>query len=365
MHVVLSLEPGGMENGVVNLANMLDSNRVETSICCLNSPGAFVERLKSPGIVTCLHKEPGLSARTVFRLANLIEKLQPQIVHTHNLGPLLYALGARLGGASWKLVHGEHAQPTAGELPLRRRVQRMIGYAYCDRIVPVSASLAQFLIEELNCPAALVHPILNGVDTERFSVRDQAGSRKALGLPSEAFVIGQVARFGPYKRHKLLLEAFERLADERDDVYLMFVGGGGSEEAAVTAAVKASRHAQRILLAGYHQDVSPYYRAMDLLVIPSLKEGLANAALEAMATEVPVLTHDACGHADIIQNDVNGFVRHLSGVAELYAALRHVMADRNKLSLVGKLGRKTVVERFSLQRMVDEYAEMYAGALAG
>lgn len=87
LHVVTSLEPGGLENGVVNLANGLDQNRFETGIICLERLGAFCDRLAGDVSVRSLDKLPGFKMPAVLDLVREIRNQSPDIIHTHNLGP--------------------------------------------------------------------------------------------------------------------------------------------------------------------------------------------------------------------------------------------------------------------------------------
>lgn len=358
LHVVLSLEPGGMENGVVNLANGLDDQEFRIEVCCLNRAGDFASRLKNRKMVRVLDKQPGFSWTAVRRLREVFKQVQPAIIHTHNLGTLIYSVLARPGKACLPILHGEHAEFAPADLTLRRRIQRALLYGRVEKIVPVSDSLGEHLIAH-GAPASKIVAINNGVDTERFVPGDRAAARQRLGLPQGAVVLGMVGRFGPYKRHDLLLGAFEQLAKVNQDAHLLFVGGGGPEEGRVRQLVEHSPARARILWAGFQQDPRSHYQAMDLLVLPSFNEGMSNAALEAMASAVPVLCHTACGHADIIQDGENGYVckiEHADGLARLLAEL---LNRREELAATGRSGRDFVVQKLSWQRMREAYASLY------
>jgi len=137
------------------------------------------------------------------------------------------------------------------------------------------------------------------------------------------------------------------------------VGGGGPDEAQVLRQARSNPAADRIHLLGMQPDVRPFYQAMDLLVAPSVYEGLSNVVLEAMSCGVPVLTHTACGNAEVVRDGVDGFVCDLSTVEQLEGKLREVLADPRHLERMGGLARQNVVERFSLAAMVREYAAVY------
>ena len=111
-------------------------------------------------------------------------------------------------------------------------------------------------------------------------------------------------------------------------------------------------------------DPVPFYQAMDLLVMPSSHEGLANALLEAMATAVPALSHDACGANEVITPGVTGFLETINSDSELANHLMALLSDKGRLISVGRAAREAALERFSLDKMVENYAGLYRACLS-
>ena len=98
---------------------------------------------------------------------------------------------------------------------------------------------------------------------------------------------------------------------------------------------------------------------MDLLVVPSVNEGMANAVLEGMACGVPVLAHRICGNSEMITHGTDGFVADLDTAGKLHAQLEQIVAEAPRLRTIGAAARRTAVERFSLMNMVQDYARLY------
>lgn len=361
LHVVTSLDPGGMENGVINLAHGLEGRGFETHVACLERRGAFSGRLPSSSKVVLLGKIHGFSPRAAWRLRKTISQFQPDVVHSHNLGPLIYTGLATLGGRSCPWVQGEHSQLTAEEWQPRRLRQRRWFYRGCRAIHTVSTAMREELVAH-GFPAEKIVAIANGVDTTRFSAGDRREVREAFSVPSDALCIGIVGRFGPFKQHVQLIEAFEKLLPWRPHARLLIAGGGGSEEACVVRRVEASPYRSLIQLLGFQTDPRTCYRALDLLVLPSTNEGLSNAALEAMACSVPVLARTSCGHEQIITNNEDGWIRPMDTVANLAQGLAEVLNDRFRLVDFGRKARKKVVSQFSLESMLSAYERLYRAA---
>lgn len=358
LHVVNSLDPGGMENGVVNLARSLEPRGFESHVACLERRGAFADRLPASSKVLLLGKSGGFSPSAAWRLAQGLTRLRPDIVHSHNLGALIYSGLATLGGRRCALVQGEHSQLTAEERQPRRLRQRQWLYRGCRAIHTVSTAMRE---EWIACgfPANKIIAIANGVDTARFTPGDKTAARRALGLPADALCLGIVGRFGSYKRHSQLLDAFEQIAPHFTTVQLLIVGGGGSEEEAITQRAQAGSSPARIHLLGFQSDPRTCYQALDLLVIPSINEGLSNAALEAMACGVPALARAGCGHEQIITDGVDGWIAPLESAASLAARLSEILAEPPRLVDFGRNARKKVAAQFSLESMITAYEQLY------
>jgi glycosyltransferase involved in cell wall biosynthesis len=210
-----------------------------------------------------------------------------------------------------------------------------------------------------NLGAGKLKPIINGVDTSRFCPRDGHDRRSMLGIPPGHLTIGIVSRFGPYKRHDVLIEAFERLRGRGLPVHLLVIGAGGVEEERIKRHCQSSREAAFIHFGGFTPEPEHFYPALDLLVLPSITEGLSNAVLEAMACGVPVLSHNSCGSSEAIESGVDGLVADLGSPELLAQEMEHLLADRAKLRQLGQRARETVLQRFSLERMTREYAALY------
>lgn len=358
LHVVFSLEPGGMENGVVNVAQRLPADEFEVHVCCLERGGAFVERLPHPENVVVLGKPPGFSAKAVLGVAQHAARIGANLLHPHNLGPLTYAaLGSGFG--LWKpVLQGEHGvfqgdQGSPARLNQRRRL-----YRACRKVHTVSESLRRYLIEH-GFPAEKITAILNGVDTSRFQPVDKAIIRAQIGLPTQGQFVGIVGRFDPNKKHLLLIEAFNRVAAQLPGTRLVIVGDKGAEKDKIHAATAASPVRDRIHLAGFQANPTPWYQALDLLAAPSIFEGLSNAVLEAMACGVPCLAHTACGNAEVITSNSDGFLAALDSVDALAAELHRVLVNQTELTATGQRARTRVNRDFSMDAMVRNYARLY------
>lgn len=359
-HLMFSLEPGGLENGVVNISNRLDRAEFKTDIICLDSIGAFSSRLLPDVEVACLSRNRGFSVSTVTRLARQIRRIRPDVVHTHNLGPLIYAVLARcLSFTRVPILHGEHCDLQKDEMQPRRIRQRRILYRFCRRVHGVSVGLKDHLVS-LGFSPEKVTAVVNGVDCDRFHPpSDRSRAKELAGLQGDVQVIGMVGRFIARKRHLLMLEAFSLIAHHNVNSVLLLLGDSGETKDAILSAIELHPFRDRILWVGHQDDPAPWYEAMDLLVMPSSSEGLSNALLEAMACGVPGIAHPACGAAEVIDNGVNGILRAIESPEELAEVVSGLLSDTNLLANLARQARTTAESKFSIHGMVSSYASLY------
>ena len=360
-HVVFSLEPGGMENGVVNVANHLRGD-VQTRIICLEKAGAFAGRLKERVGLVALGRKAGWDWAACRRLSADLRKERPDVIHTHNVGPLIYAVMARaLSPSLWRvpILHGEHGALQGAAVSAGRLRQRRLLYGFCRLVHTVSEGLRKELIGR-GFPGERIVSVLNGVDCTRFRpCADPKMAKRKAGLPEDAIVIGSVGRFIATKRYPMLIEAFEMLAETHPRLRLLILGDGGAERDRVMERIVASPQRERVHAAGHQADPAPWYQAMDLMVMPSSHEGLANALLEAMASGVPALAHAACGAGEVIEDGRTGFLRQLEDSSGLASEVHGLLEMPERLATVGQAAREAAVEMFSLESMVSNYAMLY------
>lgn len=364
LHVLDSLSPGGLENGVVNVARRLHGDGFVIGAACLRFRGEFAARMPDPERVAVMGKGEGFSWTAVRALRRHLRESSVDVVHTHNLGTLIYAVLATWGGRTHPIVHGEHGQLQAPDLTRKRLLQRRWLFPLCRSVHTVSGGLRDHLRELGLDPRRRIVVTPNGVDCERFRPGDDPEAAKAdLGLPPEALVVGIVGRLVALKRHELLFEALERLGGTHPKLHLLVVGDGGADREVLIRAMESHPQAGRLRWTRHRDDLESCYPAMDLLAAPSEVEGLSNAVLEAMACGVPVLAHSACGNAEVIRDGKDGFLAEIRDGASLAALLSDLLGDPERLRKTGQSARLAVQERFSMEAMVESYRRLYEPSL--
>lgn len=361
LHIVQSLEPGGMENGIINMVNLLSGDELSFDVCCMTEAGRMAKRLPQGCQLHVLGKSSGLDLSLPRKLKDLLEAVNPDILHTHNLGPLIYSCIACLFRAPYRILHGEHASLTRTDLRLRKRIQRKLFYRFCTRIHTVGWAMTRQL-DGLRLSSQSILTLQNGVDTDRFiPAKGKVSQReKLLGLGADIQLVGIFGRFGPYKRHDYLLNAFADIAVRCPNLHLLVAGGGGELEDDIIAKIQKHSHGHRIHALGFLEDPLSYYQCLDLLVIPSANEGLSNCALEAMSCGVPVLSNLNCGSEELITDGQDGIIREINSPDALARYLTWLFGfDGPNLQTLGANARQKIQKQFSLGVMANAYLNTY------
>jgi sugar transferase (PEP-CTERM/EpsH1 system associated) len=351
-HVVLSLEPGGLENGVVNVVNGLDASEFRSSVCCLRRLGEFAARIR-PGVpVTAMDLRSGNDPRTVLRLAELFRKSKVDVVHTRNLEPFLYGMpAARLAGVR-AVIHSEHGR-TFPERRLRSLVQRML-LRGVDAAFAVSARLRADLVRELKVDEARFEVIYNGVDITKFDSRETPVDAQRSARP---LLIGSVGRLVAVKNYPLLMRAFANIPPALCCTLLLV--GDGPERRALAALASDLGIADRVELAGHRDDVPELLRSMDVFVLPSVSEGMSNTLLEAMAVGLAVLASDVGGNSEIIVPERTGLLFRSQSVEHASKQLLRLVESASLRRSLGHAAASRVRSDFSIEQMLQRYEALY------
>jgi sugar transferase (PEP-CTERM/EpsH1 system associated) len=358
VHVVHSLDVGGLENGVVNLVNGPDS-AFRHAIVCLARAGQMRARVR-PGVeVHTVGKGTGHDLRALARTTRLLRALRPAVVHSRNWPAFDAVLAARLARVHY-VVHGEHGRDATDPQGRNRRrnLLRRLSNAFISRFVTVSEDLRRWLVGRVGIPARKVVTIPNGVDTVRFAPRDKATARTALGLPPERRVVGTVGRLDPVKDQAGLVRAFASLTEAGAET-LLVIAGDGPCRGSLQALIEAEGLGRRVHLLGQRDDVPQVLAAMDVFVLSSLAEGMSNTILEAMATGLPIVATRVGGTPELVQDDVDGLLVPARNPPALAGALARYLGDPELRIAHGRAARRRALDAFSLDRMRATYEALY------
>lgn len=199
----------------------------------------------------------------------------------------------------------------------------------------------------------LAHGSSHGVDLDHYHP-GISPLRAKLGIPPDAQVFGFVGRLTRHKGIPELIDAFDQIAPAYPNGWLLLVGWLDQSEDSLSPAL--ARHIAshpRITLTGFVEDVAPFYRAMDIFILPTHREGFPNAALEAAATALAIITTTATGARDAVVPDQTGLLVPPSDSAALAAAMRRLLDDPALRRQMGNAARAWVEQNYAQQDVLD------------
>lgn len=197
-----------------------------------------------------------------------------------------------------------------------------------------------------------------GIDTERYkNVKcDRIQFRHSIGVPEDAVVLLSVGELNDNKNHQVIIKAMSRLGEINNLHYV--IAGEGPNAERLKAQAKELGLSGRVHLLGYRTDIPELNKASDIFCFPSRREGLGLAALEAMASGVPLVTSNVHGINDYSENGVTGFKCAPDDELEFAEAIRSLFADNRKRMEMGENVRKIVRnydQKISLAKMIQIY----------
>jgi glycosyltransferase involved in cell wall biosynthesis len=318
-------------------------------------------------------RSPASKAAASIRLARAFLRLAPgiDIVHLHGFSQksiVLTAL-ARWSGKKVivKLTSVGHDDP----MTMKRRGGAMLrAYAAADRFVGVSPRFGE-LYADAALPGDRLRLLPNGVDLQRFRPAlpdERIGLRRCLGLPLDLRLLLFVGFFSHDKAPTLLFDAWLDVVEGLPPTGLVFVGQTGAGNAEVDpsiademrATLKRKGLASRVTFVERSDQIERYYDACDVFVLPSLREGLPNVVLEAMASGLPTVVSRLPGVTDwLIADGRSGRLVPPGDRSALAEALREAICQPERAAGWGRSARTAVEERFGIDRVADQYLDLY------
>ena len=367
LQVVLSLHPGGTERLVVELAKRLHAT-VPMAVCCLDEAGAWSAELESCGIrVHALGRQPGFQPKLGHAISEIARTHGATVLHAHQYSPFVYSAVARLRHPSLRIVFTEHGRLSDAPPSGKRQIANWLLRRLPHRVYAVSDNLRQHVVGE-GFTRAQVGVIYNGIDIGPLPSADtRVRFRKTVGVSDDTFLIGTIARLDPVKDLETLLRAIALLNEPkttatRPHPVSLVVLGSGPEGAALAQAAAKLGIGHRVFFAGHQDDARAWLAGCDAYANSSISEGVSLTILEAMAAGLPVVATAVGGTPEVVNDTCGRLVPARSPEAIAMAVLDLVQSPATRIAL-GTAARRRVETHFTLDRMIDEYRQVY-GALS-
>ncbi len=300
-----------------------------------------------------------------------LKQHQPDVFHINNGG---YPGGesCRAAGVAGRLAHvplvsmaihgiaGPRRWPPLEDGGMDRLTSRCL-----DTVIAVSQASAETLVYRRGFPRSQITCIPNGIAIPPPSTCPMVKTRCGLGLPPQGLLIGVVGRLDPNKGQNYLLEAVAVLRRVMQDVHVVIVGSGPSEDAYRGLAERLDI-ADCVTFTGQRHDVMDIMRVLDVFVLTSVEyESLPYVVLEAMSVGAPIVATHVGGVGEAIQDGQTGLLVAPRDVQALAASLCRLLRDPAERQRLGRAARARAEERFTIEQMVDRTCEHYERLLVG
>ncbi|HET9289196.1 MAG TPA: glycosyltransferase family 4 protein [Gaiella sp.] len=376
LRVIARLNVGGPALHVTYLAHGLADRGYETTLVAGDvargeesmafvADRAGVDVVRLPGLSREL--SPVRDPLAAWRLARIIRRVRPDVVHTHTAkAGAVGRAAALLAGIRPRpvVVHTFHGHVLRGYFGrggtlLFRAIETALART-TDRLVAVSPEVRDELVGLHVAPPEKFSVVRLGIELEPrvWFDGDVREVRRRHGIPADKFVVGWFGRMTAVKRTDDLLTMLAGLRERGVDALLLLVGDGDDRELLEQRAHDLGL-ARSCLFLGYQEDVAPWYAICDAVVLTSASEGTPVTIIEALAAGRAVVATNVGGVPDVVEEGETGFLVRPGDTHALAERLEILARDPDRRGEMGRTGRERVLRRYAVERLVADVDELY------
>ena len=367
MLLTSSLHYGGAERQVVELAKHLDRQRFEPMICCLDGTRTLFDITPSPTPIAMARRRAKFDPVPIGLVAWTLWRRSIDVVHCFLFDAEIIG---RVAGrfANVPAIIASERNSDYPPMPVKDRIHRLTR-PFVDLMIANSYAGKRYAVKHLGFEAERVAVVHNAVDTDRFTPGEQATSRNHLGIPADASVVGMFASFKEQKNHAMYFRVARRILDRRPNTWFLCVSyvpwyPWGHEtadkyQASLRELLETVRLGDRMKILTDRNDVEQLYRACDITVLTSRREGTPNVVLESMASGVPVIATDVADNGLILDESSGGCVVQLDDDSAMTEHACRLLGDVDALRSASARARRTAVTRHSLTHWPSTIGALY------
>ena len=315
---------------------------------------------------------------SIFKLWNHFRHQKYNIIHAHTpKGGVVGMISSFLAGIPNRLytMHGLLLETAKGSKWFLLWVAEWLACKLATNVLAVSPSLRQRVIDEKLCPASKIRVLGKGsacgIDMSKFSRSENLvllgrKTRANYNIPGNAIVIGFVGRVVPDKGVETLVKAFERLQQQVPQSYLLLIGKFEMvREILDEKTMDIIKNNKHIIYNGrFTDEVLSFYAAMDIVTLPSRREGFGLTLIEAAALELPTIATKVTGCVDAVTDNVTGLLVEVDNVQQLFNAMLRLVKDSELRKELGRQGRQRVKDIYDSELLIAKHVNLYESLLS-
>lgn len=318
---------------------------------------------------------PVQDIKAVWKLYNFFKKEKPEIVHTHTpKAGIVGMLAAKLAGVPLRL-HTVAGLPLMETTGTKRKILDQVEkftYKLATKVYPNSRGLKDIILKEgfviEDKLKVLGKGSSNGIDTRyfdpfQFDATQKKNKRQSLGIPQEDFIFIFIGRLVSEKGINELVEAFNNLQAENQNISLLLVGPFEKElDPLKEETFKTIQLHEKIFTTGYQEDVRPYLAVSNALTFPSYREGFPNVVMQAGAMNLPAIVSNINGCNEIIVEGINGVIIPVKDTLALITAMKLIVENKNYTERLSSNARDEICKYYERtefwQILLKEYKSL-------
>jgi len=358
---------------LMNQIKVLQRQGHEVVAVC--APGPWVESLRNEGVPVELVKmarelNPVRDLFSLLKLIRCFRKYNFDVVHTHTpKAGLLGPIAAKLAGVP-VVVHTIHGLLFHDGMPRWKRLlywfPEKITAAFSDLLLSQSLEDVSVAQHSGLCSAAKINYLGNGIEVSKFSSsetsRERHLARRELGILDTDIVIGSVGRLVYDKGFGELFAAASQLVQKHKDLKFIIIGPEEPDQrdAVRKSEIEALSRTGSVFFLHWRDDLSRWYATMDMFVLPSHREGVPRACMEASAMGVPVITTNIRGCREVVKPNETGILVPVKDCEALIVAIESLVCDESKRIRLGREGRRHILKNFDQELVVERLRSFYS-----
>jgi glycosyltransferase involved in cell wall biosynthesis len=393
LHIISNLASGGVQHLLIKSLAVFDRSRYNHMVCCVSAGGVYEQELRNLGIPYWIMKRRARFDPTILRQMAAIMRTQGvDIVHTLNFTANAWGrVAAKMAGVSRIIAHERGTGWT--ENILMRWVDRRL-YSFTDVMLANSYASKTILMDRIGIPGDRIRVLHNGLPDVALDPSPGIPLRSLLGVPQNACLIGTIGRLDTPKGHVFLLDALPEIWREMPDTHFVIIGGGPLDKYLRDRARKKGLFdGDRLHFSGFIPEAARFFRELDLIIHPSIRESLGNVLIEAGWAKKVVVATDVDGCGEIIEHGKTGLLLpgtipveaiRVPGVSPLPSwvvdgrthqlrpplgpsphalseAVVNLLRHPERRAEMGAAARERVQRMFSISHYVKRLEEIYSG----
>lgn len=356
LHFINGLEVGGAETQLLRILPELEKYH-ENMVCCAHGRGPIGKLLEEKGI-----KVHYLDLKNIFdffaikKFREIIKNYPPDIMVTYLIhADLCGRVLGKLFGIK-KIVSSKRGALLQWEwLSFFDRLTKKLVAHY---LVQTETARKEWM-NKLKLPEKKFTIIPNGIDIEKFRCEiDKKEKKEQLEIKENSIVITCISKLRRGKGHVILLEAFEKFYQYNNNATLLIVGDGEKEEELKNSLINLSSK-NNIKFLGNRSDVSEILSISDVFVLPTEKEGMSNAIIEAMVVGVPIITTDIPENRDILENKKTGILVPVNDSGSLFENIKLLVSDKILWGKISRNSKSEAENKFDVRIIAKKLANFF------